>query len=81
MRRHVFAKPFLKSLWSYPKQAGECSQAKMMFILKDTQELEQVIAVLRGMMACFLQHHQEYLLKSCANTKRRINSRIPENLQ
>jgi hypothetical protein len=53
----------------------------MMFILKDTQELEQVIAVLLGMGACFLQHHQEYLLKSCANTKRRINSPIPENLQ
>ena len=29
-RRHAFTEPFLKSLWSYPKQAGELFQAQVM---------------------------------------------------
>ena len=33
-RCHAFAKPFLQSLWSYPKQAGELFQAQVMRIQK-----------------------------------------------
>src|SRR5271157_1258660 len=55
------AKPFLQSLWSYPKQAGELFQAQMVLVEKDTQEPEHVIVVLLGLRFGFIRRHQKYL--------------------
>ena len=54
---HSFAEPFLQSLWSYPKQAGELFQAQMVLVEKDTQEPEHVIVVLLGLRFGFMRRH------------------------
>jgi hypothetical protein len=54
-------RPFLQSLRSYPKQAGEFFQAQMVLVEKDTQDPKHVIAVLLGLRFGFIRRHLRQL--------------------